>query len=146
VLGVLRDPGEVTAPLLPAPGIADLPALVDRARCSGLDVDLRFEGEQPSELSDASSLTAYRIVQESLTNARRHAPGAPVSVGVTFDSGRMSILVENLSAEPIGNGATSGVGLQGMAERVNAVGGALQAGPTEDGFAVHARLPYGPTR
>jgi signal transduction histidine kinase len=146
VLGVLRDTGHADAPLLPAPGITDIPGLVDRVRDTGLDVRLRVDGDQPSQLSDASSLAAYRIIQEALTNARRHAPGAPVTVGVTFDTGRMSILIQNPGVGPEHNDVAPGVGLQGMTERATAVGGVLQAGRTDDGFAVRARLPYLPRR
>ena len=146
VLGVLRDPGHADAPLLPAPGITDIPELVDRVRDTGLDVRLRVDGDQPSQLSDASSLAAYRIIQEALTNARRHAPGAPVAVGVTFDIERMSILVQNPGAGPGHHDVAPGVGLLGMTERATAAGGVLRAGRTEEGFAVHARLPYLPRR
>jgi signal transduction histidine kinase len=146
VLGVLRDPGHADAPLLPAPGITDIPELVDRVRDTGLDVRLRVDGDQPSQLSDASSLAAYRIIQEALTNARRHAPGAPVTVGVTFDIERMSILVQNPGAGPGHHDVAPGVGLLGMTERATAAGGVLRAGRTEEGFAVHARLPYLPRR
>ena len=146
VLGVLRDPGQADAPLLPAPGITDIRQLVDRVRRTGLDVRLRVDGYEPRQLSDATSLAAYRIVQESLTNARRHAPGAPVTVAVAFDTERLSILVQNPGAGPQRDDAARGVGLQGMNERAAAIGGVLQAGPTQDGFAVHAKLPYRPWR
>ena len=142
VLGVLRSPSQVASPLLPAPGVEDLPGLVDQARSSGLDVALRTEGEPPSQLSNASSLAVYRIVQESLTNARRHAPGAPARVEGTFGAEEILILVENPNSRPTAEGAGSGVGVQGMAERASAVGGTLHAGPEGDRFAVHAKLPY----
>jgi signal transduction histidine kinase len=144
ILGVLREPDHTAPPLLPAPGVTDIPELVDRVRDSGLDVQLRVDGNQPSQLSDASSLAAYRIVQESLTNVRRHAPGAPVTVGVTFDIERMSILIQNPSIGPEHDRIATGVGLQGMAERAAAAGGVLKAGRIGDGFAVHANLPYLP--
>jgi signal transduction histidine kinase len=145
VLGVLRGHGQTSAPLLPAPGIMDIRELVHRAGETGMDVRLRMEGDQPSRLSDATSLGAYRIIQESLTNARRHAPGAPVTVEVTFGAERMSILVQNLIAGPgQQDGAAQGVGLRGMAERATAVGGTLTAGRTPEGFTVHASLPYVP--
>lgn len=146
VLGVLRDPRQPGAPLLPAPGVTDIPDLVSRSRDTGLDVRLQVAGEQPPRLSDGSSLAAYRIIQESLTNARRHAPGAPVTVGVTFGNERMSILVQNPSADQDRDDAASGVGLQGMAERAAAAGGTLTAGRTQQGFVVHAHLPYLPPR
>jgi signal transduction histidine kinase len=147
VLGVLRDRGQSSAPLLPTPGIMDISELVHRAADTGMDVRLRVDGDQPSRLSDASSLAAYRIIQESLTNARRHAPGTPVTVGVTFDAERMSILVRNPGTSPGHDGhdgADRGVGLRGMAERATAVGGMLTAGPAPEGFTVRASLPYVP--
>ncbi|HET6191685.1 MAG TPA: histidine kinase [Trebonia sp.] len=147
VLGVLRDPQHAGAPLLPAPGVMDVPDLVSRARDAGLDACLQVAGEQPPRLSDGSSLAAYRIIQESLTNARRHAPGAPVTVGVTFGGERMSILVQNPSAgRDHDDDTVAGVGLQGMYERATAAGGILTAGHTRQGFTVHADLPYLPPR
>jgi signal transduction histidine kinase len=146
VLGVLRAPARATAPLLPAPGVTSIPELVDRVRGTGLNVRLRVDGERPSRLSDASSLAAYRIVQESLTNARRHAPGAPVTVGVTFGTERMSILIQNPCTSPEHDAAAPGVGLRGMAERATAADGVLTAGRTREGFTVRAHLPYLPAR
>lgn len=146
VLGVLRDPHHADPPLMPAPGLTDVPELIDRVRDTGLDVRLRVDGDQPSRLSDASSLAAYRIIQESLTNARRHAAGAPVTIGITFDAEQMSILVQNPTHRMEHNGIPPGVGLQGMAERATAAGGVLEAGRTRDGFVVHANLPYQPAR
>jgi signal transduction histidine kinase len=146
VLGVLRDPQQPGAPFLPAPGVTDIPDLVTRARDTGLDACLQVAGEQPPQLSDGSSLAAYRIIQESLTNARRHAPGAPVTVGVTFGSERMSILVQNPRADQDRDDTVAGVGLQGMHERATAAGGILTAGHTQQGFTVHADLPYLPPR
>jgi signal transduction histidine kinase len=146
VLGVLRDPQQPGAPLLPAPGVTDIPDLITRARDTGLDVRLLVADEQPTKLSDGSSLAAYRIIQESLTNARRHAPGAPVTVRVAFGIDRMSILVQNPSVGRDRDDEVAGVGLQGMAERASAAGGILTAGRTQEGFAVHADLPYQPSR
>jgi signal transduction histidine kinase len=147
VLGVLRDPQQPGAPLLPAPGVMEIPDLVIRARDAGLDACLQVVGEQPPRLADGSSLAAYRIIQESLTNARRHAPGAPVTIGVTFGSERMSILVQNPSAgRDRDDDTVAGVGLQGMYERAAAAGGILTAGHTQQRFTVHADLPYLPPR
>ena len=145
VLGVLRGPSPVNAELLPAPGIGDLPGMVDRARKSGLAVALQIDGERPATLSNASSLAAYRIVQESLTNARRHAPGVPVNIALMFDTDGVLIQVENPCAPPMGGHGLAGVGIKGMAERASAVGGALSAGPETDRFVVHAKLPYSPS-
>ena len=96
----------------------------------------------PPHMSDAVSLAAYRIVQESLTNARRHATGAAVRVRVRFDSERLSIAVENGVGDPSSNGVATGVGIAGMRERAAATGGTLQAGRVADGFRVQAQLPY----
>lgn len=145
VLGVLRDPENEDAPRLPAPGIPDVPELVDRARETGLEVEMREQGMHPSRLSDASSLAAYRIIQESLTNARRHAPGAAVELMLSFDHDRMSIRVENTQSDNNPEASTPGIGIQGMRERAASVGGTLQAVPTATGFTVQADLPYQPT-
>jgi signal transduction histidine kinase len=143
ILGVLRDTGSADAPRAPAPSIENITELVERARHAGLDVELEVNGERSGRLSDAVSLAAYRIVQESLTNARRHAAGARVRVQVNFDAARLSIAVDNSAgASASGNGTRPGVGIAGMRERANAIGGTLQAGPTRDGFRVHAELPY----
>jgi signal transduction histidine kinase len=145
ILGVLRDPNIPQPPRAPAPGISELVQLTERARDTGLDVQLTVSGEQPAGLSDASSLAAYRIVQESLTNARRHAPGALVCVSLDFNATQLSVAVENTGAGTAnGNQPTGGVGIAGMRERATALGGSLQAEPTPDGFLVQAQLPYRP--
>lgn len=144
ILGVLRDRDQPDAPRLPAPGVENLPELVHKSRDAGLNVELEITGEQPTRLSDAASLAAYRIVQESFTNAHRHATGAPVRVKLSFDASRLCLTVENGPATgPSPNGATpAGIGITGMRERAVAIGGALEAGPTLDGFSVRAELPY----
>jgi signal transduction histidine kinase len=121
--------------------------LVEQARDLGEEVELDISGRPPPRMSDAVSLAAYRIVQESLTNARRHAGGVPVHVEVRFEGALLSITVENpTTTVPASNGAMPGVGLAGMLERASAVGGTLTAGPTPDGFRVHAELPCELTR
>jgi signal transduction histidine kinase len=143
ILGVLRETESADAPLAPAPRVENIAELVDRARAAGLQVDLNIVGDPPARLADAVSLATYRIVQESLTNARRHAAGAAVSVQVAYDAARLSILVENGAGSGAGaNGAGNGVGVKGMLERAIAVGGVLKAGPIHDGFRVAAELPY----
>jgi signal transduction histidine kinase len=143
VLGVLRDRDHPDAPRVPAPGVENIAELVQRDRDAGLDVGLEINGERPPRLSDAVSLAAYRIVQESLTNARRHAAGAVVRVNLCFDAARLSLAVENGSgARASSNGTTPGVGIAGMHERASALGGSLHVGPTRDGFRVQAELPY----
>jgi signal transduction histidine kinase len=144
IVGVLRNPNKSDAPRSPTPTLHDVDALVERARGTGLAVELELTGEQPERVSDASSLAAYRIVQESLTNARRHAPGTPVRAELGFNATEMVLAIENRgSSRPNGNRGT-GSGIAGMHERAIAVGGTLEAGPTPEGFAVHATLPYLP--
>lgn len=115
ILGVLRDSDLPDGPRTPAPGVENVAQLVQLARQSGLAVDLEMNGEPPSRLSDAVSLAAYRIVQESLTNARRHATGASVRVTVSFGAAGLSLAVENRAGvRPSRNGTTPGVGITGM--------------------------------
>lgn len=151
VLGVLRgDDGD--APLRPAPGLDDLQDLVQRTRRDAVEVDLEILGTRPARLSEAVSLAAYRIVQESLTNARRHAKGAPVHIAVSFGAERLGVAIENgpSTSHPNGAGAGAGagpgagVGVMGMSERAAAVGGTVAARALPHGFRVDAELPYHP--
>jgi signal transduction histidine kinase len=146
LLGVLRH--DQPADLAPQPELADLPSLVDTARQAGLAVEL----SAPAALDDVPSgvgICAYRIVQESLSNASQHAPGAPVTVSVGHDSGAVLLRVANGpggSAGPPVNEHGPGHGLTGMRERVALLGGSLSAGPSPDGgFVVSAVLPLGDT-
>jgi len=143
ILGVLRDPDTGDAPLSPAPGLDAVAELVDGTREGGLDVQLAVTGERPARLPEAVSLAAFRIVQESLTNARRHAAGAPVRVSLSFAPESLAVAVENgTGTASSSNGVSGGVGLMGMYERATAVGGTLRAAPFTEGFRVDARLPY----
>jgi signal transduction histidine kinase len=143
ILGVLRDGEDGGAPLRPAPGIDDLPELVRRTRDDGVDVRMAVVGERPPRVSDAVSLGAYRIVQESLTNARRHATGAAVQVTLSFEPDRVAVAIENGKGTfARANGHGSGVGIMGMTERAAAVGGTVSARPLPGGFRVEAELPY----
>lgn len=149
MLGVLRvdtDPsssGEVH-PLEPQPGSADIAALVAEAAQSGLDVHLVVEpaGGLP-ELAPGVALSAYRIVQEALTNARKHAGFAEVTVTLRSDPGHLTITVDDDGrgvSTMTGDGG--GFGLIGMKERAAVLGGELRAGPRPGGgFRVHAMLP-----
>jgi signal transduction histidine kinase len=142
ILGVLRgDDG--TAPLRPAPGLDDIPELVRRTRDDGVQVRLATSGERAQRVPEAVSLAAYRILQESLTNARRHAAGATVDITLSFEADRMKLAVENGQGrpEPV-NGRGEGVGIVGMTERAAAAGGTVTARPLPDGFRVDAELPY----
>jgi signal transduction histidine kinase len=150
LLGVLRH--DEPAPRAPQPQLADLPGLVDAARRAGMPVELTVApalGQVPSGVA----VCAYRIVQESLSNASQHAPGAAVTVSVGQDDQAVLLRVANGpvtqrsgSAGPAGNGAKPGHGLTGMRERVALLGGSLSAGPAPGGgFVVSARLPLGQT-
>jgi signal transduction histidine kinase len=144
LLGVLRH--DQPPELAPQPELADLPSLVDTARQAGLSVELSV----PAALDHVPSgvgLCAYRIVQESLSNASQHAPGAAVTVSVGHDSGAVVLQVANGpagSADPPEIAQGPGHGLTGMRERVALLGGSLTAGPSPDGgFVVSAVLPLG---
>jgi signal transduction histidine kinase len=146
LLGVLRY--DQPAGLAPQPQLADLPALVEATRRAGVAVELSV----PSALDMVPSgvaLCAYRIVQESLSNARRHAPGAAVTVSVDHDGGAVLLRVANGPSGPAGPSRSEhgpGHGLTGMRERVALLGGSLAAGPAPDGgFVVSAVLPLGQT-
>jgi signal transduction histidine kinase len=92
---------------------------------------------------EAVSLAAYRIVQESLTNARRHAAGTAVHVTLSFATDRMGVAIENgEAASAQTNGRGPGVGIMGMTERAAAVGGTMTARPLPHGFRVDAELPF----
>jgi signal transduction histidine kinase len=143
ILGVLRGQEDGDAPLRPAPGLDDVPELVRRTRDDGVDVRVAVVGDRPQRLPDAVSLAAYRIVQESLTNARRHAAGTAVHVTLSFEPDRLALAIENgegTSGES--NGRGPGVGIMGMTERAAAVGGTVTARPLASGFRVDADLPY----
>jgi signal transduction histidine kinase len=143
ILGVLREPGRGDAPLEPAPGLAAVDALIEQARATGVQISFDIEGEQPSSIPEAVQLAAFRIVQESLTNARRHAPGAKATVKLAYRDDRLRLAIENQTRH-IGNGNSGppGIGIPGMRERATALGGTLQAHPCGERFRVVAELPY----
>lgn len=150
ILGVLRDRDDLAAPYTPAPSIENIADLVQRARDAGLDARLEVTGDRDRQALDTVSLAAYRIVQESLTNVHKHAAGAPVRVRLGYEPDRVSVSVQNGARtsrgpgtgakEPAGDG--SGVGIRGMAERAEALGGTLRATPLPAGFRIDANLPY----
>lgn len=141
IVGVLRDPDE-RVPLQPPPGLDAVRELVERSRALGLDVTLDVTGVQPERLPEAVQLTAYRIVQESLTNVRRHAAPAPARVGLSFEPERLLVTVENGAGAARNGSPGAGVGVLGMQERAAAVGGTLRAASSPQGFRVVAELPY----
>ncbi|MGC0421324.1 sensor histidine kinase [Embleya sp. AB8] len=142
LLGVLRSQTETDA-YVPQPGVDQLGELVEQVRTTGLNVELRIEGV-PVELPQSVALTAYRIVQEALTNTRKHAgPDATATVGVGYgeDGLKMEISDDGRGAAAPGDGM--GHGLVGMRERVAMLGGRLRTGPSiGGGWSVSAMLPY----
>jgi signal transduction histidine kinase len=145
ILGVLRETEGAEPPRTPVPGTAEIGELVERARTTGLDVQLEIDGERGDHISDATSLAAYRIVQESLTNARRHAAGASVRVRLSFNAAELALAVDSgQGADSDGTWSAGGAGITGMADRATSLGGSFEAGPTPEGFRVRAELPYRP--
>ncbi|GAB3951883.1 histidine kinase [Kribbella albertanoniae] len=141
LVGVLRD--ESDAPLAPQPGLSDLPELVTTWQQAGLDITL----DLPSSIQVSALVehAVYRVVQEALTNAHRHAPGAKVRVEVTHAEGELGLLIRNQGGQAQQNAGTPGYGLLGISERVRLVGGELTTRRTDDTFEVAARIP-GTTR
>ncbi|MCW2811515.1 MAG: two-component system histidine kinase [Friedmanniella sp.] len=145
LLGVLRQEGEQEAALMPAPGIGDLPTLVAQAHSAGVEVDVQRRGG-PRELPPSVDLSAYRIVQEALTNTIRHG-GREAQVLLDFGDAQLTIQVHDRGADRAADQASaatpgSGHGLIGMRERVAVFGGQLSAGPRPGGgYGVRATLP-----
>jgi signal transduction histidine kinase len=144
VLGVLRTGEPGTAP---QPGLADLEGLLDSARSGGVSVTVTCSGE-PVTLPEGVDLSAYRIVQEALSNAMRHAPGSHVRLHVAYQPDNLALEIRNDAPALVASGghaAGGGHGLVGMRERAAMLGGSLDAGPTGDGgFRVAAVLPVSP--
>jgi signal transduction histidine kinase len=125
--------GEPAAPL---PGLSDVPSLVEQFRSAGAPVELSVDGEL-ADLSATSGLAVYRILQEALTNAAKHAPGALVTVRLIVEPDRLGLTVH--SAGAAGHG--SGLGLSSMRARAELLGGRCAAGPGDTGWTVRAELP-----
>jgi signal transduction histidine kinase len=142
VLEILRQDGE-RAPRSPTSTLARLDELVDRSSTAGLDVRASVEGEVRA-LPFGVDVAAYRVVQEALTNVTRHARGGAASVDLTYGDDVLTVRVEDDGAGPPG-GWRPGTGLTGMRERLDALGGELEAGPgPRGGFRVVARFPLDP--
>jgi signal transduction histidine kinase len=170
LLGVLRGPSQSAGKdlserqgLTPAASLSRLDEVLDAVRAAGLPVTLMVDGE-PEAVPAGIDLTAYRIVQEALTNTLRHAPGSQASVRITYEDSAVTVRVSD-SGQPNGDGRAHGrrdvpdgeraldgaahgaglgpgYGLAGIAERVASCGGSLMVGPDPaGGFAVTARLP-----
>jgi signal transduction histidine kinase len=142
MVGVLRRPEEAPA-LAPQPSLEHLGKLVEQAREAGLPVDLRVEGE-PLPLPAGVDLTAYRLVQEGLTNALKHARAERAQVLVRYSDGDIEVTVSD-DGHGAGSSDGGGHGLVGMRERVAVYGGELEAGPRpEGGYRLRAKLPLAP--
>lgn len=137
LMGVLREDEAVYAP---QPTLDDLERLAADVRATGVPVELVREGAG-GPLPAGVDLAAYRIVQEALTNVRRHAGAAPTRVVVRRTADAVDVEVVNAAPDGPGEGPGGGQGLVGMRERVRLYGGSLDAGPRDGGYAVHARLP-----
>jgi signal transduction histidine kinase len=146
VLGVLRDVDGNSAPRAPTPGLARLGDLVETAAAAGLTVRVREDGQRAPLPADVD-LTAYRIIQEALTNSARHSGGTTATVRLGFGDGGLRVEVDDDgtppgAGQPAARANGSGNGIAGMTERAAALGGTLEAGPRPDGgFGVRAWLP-----
>jgi signal transduction histidine kinase len=134
-VGMLCQPDD-SGRTTPLPGVDGLPALVNRFRSAGADVALTVNGDT-GRLPATTGLGVYRILQEALTNAAKHAPGAPTTVRLAVAADAVRLAVDS-AAEP---GSGSGLGLLSMRERAESLGGRCQAGPGGQGWLVQATLP-----
>jgi signal transduction histidine kinase len=139
---LLRSDDDADVPT-PVPAASEIPALVDQARAGGLAVELRMRGDF-SEISPRVGVALYRIAQEALANAARHAPHARTMLGLELGDGRVALLAE--TSGPVLAGSTAErerphYGLIGMQERATALGGRFAAGPARDGWELRCELP-----
>lgn len=145
VLGVLRAGGAADDPAgPPQPTLAQLPALIADVREAGSPVRLDDGGLAGRQFPETLSRTAFRIVQEALTNARKHAPGEPVAVRLSGTAGGvLEVEIRNPLGDRVSAAPSPGVGLLGLAERAGLAGGTVTHGPRPDGsFVVTASLPW----
>jgi signal transduction histidine kinase len=141
LVGILRGLGEEIG-LAPQPGLAEIATLVDASRAAGLDIDVCIDGTQRA-LPPGVELTVYRVVQEALTNVRKHGVGSRAAVRVRFGSRDVEVEVRNPTDSANRAGAPGGGhGLIGMRQRVEIYDGRLESGPLPDGtFRVRAEIP-----
>ena len=143
-LGILRPPEAETAPYGPQPGLEQVDKLAEQFTDAGLPVEVSVAGE-PHKLPASFDLSAYRIVQEALTNTLKHAGPARARVAISYlaDKLELEIVDDGQGPGDDGHDAGGGRGLIGMRERVSLFGGELDVGPAaESGFRVHASLPF----
>jgi signal transduction histidine kinase len=140
LLGMLRNEDGETG-RAPLPGLAELPGLIEQVGRAGTQIDLRVRGEERA-LPSGLDLTAYRVIQESLTNVVRHAEAERARVSIDYGIGSLVIeIVDDGRAVPA-TSSNGGLGIEGMRERLAAFGGSLETGPlAEGGFRVRAELP-----
>ncbi len=150
MLGILGDAPGSPAPgdeaRAPMPRLERLGQLIEEVRAAGLPVELSLDGDR-RPLDAGVELSAYRIIQEALTNALKHARGARAQIRLAYEPGAIDIEVTDQGGageRDLGRSASGGRGLIGMRERVALYGGEFHAGPTPTGFRVHARLPLDP--
>ena len=149
-VGLLRQTDDARPPLEPAPGLDRLPELAEAMRVAGLTVTLVTEGT-PQPLSPGVDLTAFRIIQEALTNVSKHAGSGRAEVKLVHYRDRLAVTVSNEAgrsrpkSSAAGSDRSSGYGLLGMRERAQSLGGLLRAGPSPSGgFEVATELPLHP--
>jgi signal transduction histidine kinase len=146
VIGVLRESREGDAPERPQPTLVDLPALIEESRAAGMQVAYDWQLDASAAVPAGTGRNAYRIVQEGLTNARKHAPAAAVEVAVAGRPGD-ALTVSVVSRRAVGGAEARvpgwGTGLVGLRERVTLAGGELEHGPEASGhFVLKATLPW----
>jgi len=142
VLKALHDAGPTRGDAAPAPALQDARELIEQTRQAGQQVDLNIEG-RPEQAPAAHRLALYRLVQEGLTNARKHAAGAPVHIHLDYGPPATVVEIVNTAGRTAEHTTPSGFGLVGLAERVHALGGHLTAGPHGAGsWRLAARLPH----
>lgn len=144
VVGVLKTQGNSDHAALPDAN--DIPALVDEVKAAGADVELDTIGDVTT-IAPTTGLALYRIVQESLTNASKHAPGTPARVNLNVNNGTVSLRVSNpLPERTLGTDSLAdSMGLWGMKERVQVLGGTFEAGPRDDRWIVEVTAPTAPS-
>jgi signal transduction histidine kinase len=144
LLGLLRS-GDARTELTPQPGLGQLRELVEQARAAGMSVSLTQQGV-PHPLPEGAELAAYRVVQESLTNTRKHAGlAAAASITLRYDNDGLVVQVSDNGRGATAEGDGTGHGLAGMRERVEMYGGTVTAGPLpEGGYQVTAQIPAAP--
>jgi signal transduction histidine kinase len=141
LLDMLRHDEDETGALEPQPTLEGIEPLLAGLRATGMRVELRIEGERP-ELSPGLALSAYRIVQDSLTNAVKHAPNGRAEVVMRYQPAALEIEMRNEGSQPGASELTGGGrGLLGMRERAAMFSGAFESGPVAGGWRVWARLP-----